>query len=194
LGGITVDWANNLDSDLAGYNIYRSDSQFGTYTKLNIGLLTSSVYMDGGAKGGTTSWYHVTAVDTSNNESAAAVISGARPADTVPPAQPGTAVANASTSGISLDWPDNTEIDLAGYNVYRSASASGPWTKLNLTPITTSAFLDSAAPTGTSYYQVTAVDTTGNESTPSLIVNATRVAVYTATEIGSPTPAGSTQT
>ncbi len=72
----------------------------------------------------------------------------------------------------SLDWSgprlgEQHRADLAGYNVYRSASAGGPWTKLNATLLTTSAYLDGTAPTdATSFYRVEAVDTNGSASTP----------------------------
>ena len=36
-----------------------------------------------------------------------------------------------STRAVTLDWNDNSETDLAGYNVYRASSVSGPYTKLN---------------------------------------------------------------
>jgi hypothetical protein len=87
--------------------------------------------------------------------------------DTTPPAAPDGLAAVGSESGISLDWNDNTEADLAGYNVYRASTAGGPFTKLNTSLVTASAFADAAAPAGaTSYYRVTAVDTSNNESAP----------------------------
>ena len=93
-----------------------------------------------------------------------------RPAPTsTPPAAPTGLTATGSQTGIALDWADNTEADLAGYDVYRSTSAGGTFVKLTTTrlPPTTSAYNDTAAPAGaTSFYRVTASDTTGNESDP----------------------------
>ena len=63
---------------------------------------------------------------------------------------------------MTLTWNANTETDLAGYNVYRSASATGPFTKLNTAVLTTPRYQDTTAPAvTTSFYQVQAVDELG---------------------------------
>jgi large repetitive protein len=87
--------------------------------------------------------------------------------DTTPPAAPTglTASSNSSGTAVNLDWTNNTATDLAGYNVYRGTSSTSISSRLNTTLVTSSAFTDSTAQTGTTYhYQVTAVDTSGNES------------------------------
>jgi hypothetical protein len=95
--------------------------------------------------------------------------------DTTAPGAVTGVTASASTSGITLGWAASTATDLAGYNVYRSASSGGTYTKVNTALVTGRTFVDSAAPTGTaSYYQVTAVDSSANESTRSATVSATR--------------------
>jgi len=67
---------------------------------------------------------------------------------------------------VTLQWPANTEPDLAGYNVYRATQPGGPYTKLNPTLLTATAFADAATVDGTTYYYVvTAVDQVDNEST-----------------------------
>ncbi|HZD78996.1 MAG TPA: hypothetical protein VE646_02995 [Actinomycetota bacterium] len=87
-----------------------------------------------------------------------------------PPAPPGAPTgltATLSTAAVELSWDPNPEPDLAGYEVYRSGSATGPYTKLNGSLLTTPAYADPAAPVGaTSYYQVVAVDAAGNPSAP----------------------------
>ncbi len=89
------------------------------------------------------------------------------PADTIAPATPTGLTAMSSQSGIALDWTNNTEQDLAGYDVYRSNVAGGVFTKLNGALLTTSQYNDTAAPAGQySYYRVTAVDKSGNGSKP----------------------------
>src|SRR3712207_2278893 len=88
------------------------------------------------------------------------------------PAAPSGLTANAAASGITLDWKDNTESDLAGYRVSRADSATGPFTLLTSEPLTISTYTDTAAPTGrASYYRVVAVDRAGNVSASSAVVS-----------------------
>ena len=47
-----------------------------------------------------------------------------------PPTAPAGVTARVTTVSVALDWDDNSEPDLAGYFVYRSSAADGPWTKL----------------------------------------------------------------
>jgi fibronectin type 3 domain-containing protein len=66
-----------------------------------------------------------------------------------------------------LNWTASTSSNLAGYNVYRSATSGGTYTKLNSTliPYTKTTFTDGTSQPGQTYYYVaTAVDTSGNES------------------------------
>lgn len=87
------------------------------------------------------------------------------PADTTAPATPTGFTATASQSGIALDWADNSESDLAGYNVSRRVAGEDKFTKLNNALLADSKYDDTKAPAGkTSYYHVTAVDKAGNES------------------------------
>ena len=87
--------------------------------------------------------------------------------DITPPAQPTGFTASLTSQAVNLAWNANTETDLAGYNVYRSASANGPFTKLNSALLTTRSYQDTTAPAvTTSFYQVQAVDQLGNASTP----------------------------
>ena len=93
--------------------------------------------------------------------------------DTTPPAAPTGLTATPGDGEVALDWSDNSESDLAGYNVYRSTSAGGPYNKLNGSLLTTSQYTDSSANNGTTYfYVVKAVDTSGNLSNSSAEVSA----------------------
>ena len=67
---VSLDWGDNVEPDLAGYNVYRANSQGGLFVKLNGPLLTDSDYTDNAVVNGTTYYYRVTAVDTDLNESA----------------------------------------------------------------------------------------------------------------------------
>ncbi|HEU4637037.1 MAG TPA: fibronectin type III domain-containing protein [Edaphobacter sp.] len=75
---------------------------------------------------------------------------------------------------IDLSWQANTEVDLAGYNVYRRSGAEGSFTRINSKPVVGPAYSDTAITPGTSYtYRITAVDNDGNESRPSEEINET---------------------
>jgi putative Ig domain-containing protein len=80
--------------------------------------------------------------------------------DLTPPATPGPLTIGRQTTGISLDWPENTESDLAGYKITRATSSSpSTYTDLTMLPAGTSVFFDETAPPGlTSFYKVTAFD------------------------------------
>jgi PKD repeat protein len=69
-GIVSLDWSDNTDTDLAGYHVYRATTTGGPYTSLTAMPITMSGYTDLGVINGTTYYYVVTAVDTSNNESA----------------------------------------------------------------------------------------------------------------------------
>jgi len=86
----------------------------------------------------------------------------------MPPAAPTGLVATAGNEIVSLDWDDNNEPDLAGYNVYRAAiSGGGPggYNQLNGPLVTISEYDDDTVTNGTPYfYVVKAVDTNDLES------------------------------
>ncbi|MFT4940841.1 MAG: endonuclease I/PKD repeat protein [Paraglaciecola sp.] len=66
---VALAWSANSESDLAGYNVYRSDTSGGSFIKLNGSTITSNAYNDNNVLATTTYYYMVSALDTSNNES-----------------------------------------------------------------------------------------------------------------------------
>ncbi|HUP32611.1 MAG TPA: S8 family serine peptidase [Gaiellaceae bacterium] len=96
------------------------------------------------------------------------------PDDTTPPAAPTGLTAAAGNASVSLDWANNSESDLAGYNVYRSTTSGEPYAKVNGSPVTSSSYGDSGLTNGATYYYVVrAVDNSNNESASSNQASAT---------------------
>ena len=62
---------------------------------------------------------------------------------------------------------------MVGYNVYRSASPSGPYTMVNSAPVSETHYTDKSALSGTSYYVIKSVDRDGDESPGTLEMTVT---------------------
>ncbi len=62
--GVNLNWVANSESDVVGYNVYRSGSANRTFEKLNAtGMLGTTSYSDASAPKGEVSFYRVTALD-----------------------------------------------------------------------------------------------------------------------------------
>jgi hypothetical protein len=82
-----------------------------------------------------------------------------------PPAAPDNLTAEAGNETVTLDWDDNEETDLAGYNVYRSESSGSDYNQINVSLVVDSDYVDNNVDNLTPYYYVvTAVDDGSNES------------------------------
>lgn len=161
---VSLNWNDNAEGDLAGYNVYRSITSGSAYSKLNGSLVGSSGYIDSDASGGLTYYYVVTAVDTSLNESDDSNEVSATPADTIPPSEPTGLSASGGNGTVTLNWNDNTESDLDGYNVYRSTSLGSGYVKVNSSLVSNSNYIDNTVTNEiTYYYVITAIDTLANE-------------------------------
>lgn len=113
--------------------------------------------------------------------------------DTAPPGAPQGVVAARAEQAARITWSANSEADLSGYRVYRSSSAEGPFAALVVSPISAVEFVDNELPAGATavWYQVTAVDATGNESAKSASVSLSLqsgVAVLATLEAAYPNP------
>jgi hypothetical protein len=111
--------------------------------------------------------------------------------DRTPPAAPtGLAAAAVGSSQIDLKWNANGEADLGRYNVYRSTSSGGSFSKIGSVAKTSSPkYSDTGLQAATTfYYMVAAVDTSGNQSAYSDQASAKTQAGSSGTPIG-PRPA-----
>ena len=174
---VSLDWNDNSDMDLVGYNVYRSTTTGGPYSKINGTVVVPSAYVDTGVSNGTTYYYVVAAVHECGNESGPSSEDSATPQD-FPPAVPTNLGATPDNAKVDLNWNDNGESDLAGYNVYRSTTQGGPYSKINGSLVTVSDYTNTGLTNGTTYYYVvTAEDNAAQESGYSSEVNATPQAV-----------------
>jgi hypothetical protein len=141
---------------------------------------------------GTVYFFAIRAVDDAGNWSPISnVLRWDWTLDTAPPSAPSGGGAESHDGTILVTWQPNTEADLAGYRVYRATQATGPWTALNSTPIVGTEFVDTDVPDAPMvWYQVAAVDASGNESAHSGTISVALQSLTTAAAIepGYPNP------
>jgi len=173
-GGVTLKWdapqqsvTPGVKPSLAGYNIYRDDAT----TPLNSTPITATTYVDVPPYG--EHEYRVVAVagnGTPRIESEASTTAKVTYKDLLPPPAPTELTALVETKSVRLVWDPVDASDLAGYKLYRTevyGEEKKFAAKITLTPqpITATNYRDTTVNIGISYfYEVTAVDKSGNES------------------------------
>ena len=79
---LELSWAINSETDIAGYNVYRSEQDGALGTRLNSELLLTPAFRDMSAVAGRQYFYTITAVGRSGNESSpGAFATGEMPAE-----------------------------------------------------------------------------------------------------------------
>ena len=162
----------NAVSGATSYKVYRATSQNGTYSLL--GSVTTTTYVNTGAKDGVTYYYKVTAVNDSGESAYSNIVSGQNKAVTPKPAAPVVKIGNSASSGKPmLTW--NAVSGATSYKVYRATSQNGTYSLLGT--VTTTSYINTGAKDGvTYYYKVKAVNSAG-ESAYSNIVSGQNKAV-----------------
>ncbi len=167
---IAISWTGSTDDVLVtGYNVYRSTSLGGTYTKINTNPVNAVTYTDTGLTPNTAYFYKVAATDAAGNLSAqSGALSTSTLADTTAPGVPtGLTSPSQTTNSIDLTWIVPTDdVGVVGYKIFRSATLGGTYNQLNTT--TTNSFTDTGLTQNTAFfYKVSANDAAGNSSAQS---------------------------
>ncbi|MEM7262598.1 MAG: LamG-like jellyroll fold domain-containing protein, partial [Planctomycetota bacterium] len=158
---IDLGWTSSTDNvAVVGYRLLRDGVEIAVLPD----TLTS--FVDLGLSPGTSYSYEVSAFDALGNESAPAgpAVATTDAADTQPPTVPagfaGTAVA---TTAIDLSWTGSTDnVEVAGYRLFRGG------VEIASLPGTQTSYADQGLSPDTGYsYELTAFDTSGNESAAS---------------------------
>lgn len=179
LGGVQLSWTTPATggSPITGYRIYRSTTAGaeGSTPIAEVGAVNG--YTDENLTPGTAYYYQVSA----SNDVGEGPLSAEVHATPTAPAKPAAPVvtASAGASSVQLTWtvPDDGGSPITAYNVYRSTTAGGegttPFAQLGVT----TSFTDDGLASGTTYYyEVSAVNATG-EGALSAEASATPVSV-----------------
>ena len=149
----------NAVSGATSYKVYRATSQNGTYSLL--GTVTTTSYINTGAKAGTTYWYKVKAVNSAGESAYSNIVSGRATVTTL------TMGHSASSGKPQLTW--KAVSGAASYKVYRATAKNGAYTVINTTKALT--YTNTGAALGTTYYyKVEALNASGKSMGFSAVV------------------------
>ena len=140
----------NAVSGATSYKVYRATSQNGTYSLL--GTVTTTSYINTGAKAGVTYYYKVKAVNSAGESAYSNIVSGKTTVTTL-------TVGHSATSGKpQLTW--KAVSGAASYRVYRATAKNGAYSVINTTKALTYTNVGAALGT-TYYYKVEALNAAG---------------------------------
>lgn len=126
---------------------------------------------------GRTYHFKVRSLDFEKNEGVSSEYQFSTPSGAAPSTPVNFAIAApGEMERIVLTWLSNEETDLAGYNLYRSESAAGPFARVNANPIPSGVGSTTYQDEGLKiackyYYQLKAIDVAGNESLPAVTLS-----------------------
>ncbi|NWF88743.1 MAG: hypothetical protein HXY50_04685 [Ignavibacteriaceae bacterium] len=124
-GEILIEWNQNSDLDLKGYNVYRKSS---TTNFECLGFTSNNYYFDDSLSYDTTYHYKISAVDIWGEESEKSLEVSAAPINKYKPDRLRYININArnwvGVISIFLSWSPGYESDIAGYNIYRGLSSN----------------------------------------------------------------------
>ncbi len=161
---IYLEWSSSVDTDVYGYNIYRSINPLGDYS-LMASKHPSNAYRDYGLTNGQTYYYKITCEDLSGNISEYSTGISAMPAAGVPGRVRGVK-AEASASSVLLTWQANPEDDVIGYSIYRSTNPSVNHVRI-AENVAETEYQDDVVRCSVYSYAVAAVNAEGWEGIPS---------------------------
>ncbi len=186
-GQVALNWENVTTA--TGYSIKRSTTSGGPYTE--VGTSSTNSYTDTSATNGTV-YYYVVAAKNSAGESALSPQYRIVPTPAAAPAQPTNVTGAAGGADtpfqpggeVRISWP--AVANAVSYNIKRSSSASGPFTKIHTQY--NNIYYDDGLTLGTTYYYVISAVNSFGESADSAVVT------LTPTEVAPDAPTGLTAT
>lgn len=136
----------NTVEGAAGYEVWRSTSSGGVYSK--VGAVSGTAYIDAGLAINTTYYYKVNAYCTASTATTSGSQSVYASATPVPSAPGAVYASGTSYNSVKVSW--DAVPGATGYYIYRATSASGVYKYLKST--TALSYSNTSLYTGTTYY------------------------------------------
>lgn len=175
---VTLDWQDNIETELLGYYVYRSTVSDSSFAKITLSPITTSYFVDSGLANGTTYFYKVTAIVTGNLESDFSASVSVIPRKRSCPLPPSGFTGSFDSEGrFVLTWnppiknEDGTDAtDISAYRIYRSTTSDdSPFLRDTLTANIFSWISTDSINSGY-WYLVRAVNSFNDESADSTLI------------------------
>lgn len=181
---LNASWSPNADGDMLGYVLAIKEGT-GNFIEFSVGESATAFYWS--VLPATSYTVKILAFDKYNNRSGfSGTVSHTTVSDTTAPSTPTSVLATGSFKNIYLTWNNPNNADLAYVEIYEKTvnvtptyyanTALGADASLIVTKqakANTKGFFSREGPSGTRYYWVAAIDTSGNRSAFSTVTSAT---------------------
>ncbi|MCB0713036.1 MAG: hypothetical protein KDD67_11960 [Ignavibacteriae bacterium] len=168
--GILISWAKPAETDIAGFDIYRSVHPDSPFVQINDAILpeTDTIYEDRKASANSQYFYRMVAIDRSGNRSDTSATGIGYYRNFRAPLPPQYVEAIGNEQGVLITWEKNEEEDLQGYIVYRADRLDGELVQVSpLVSKEATSFQDtssSLSSKGTYWYLVQGINLSGTVS------------------------------
>ena len=169
VGNVTLFWTNNVEKDINGYRVYRSNFKSAEFSQVTRELLQDTVFNETVNMHTLTHelFYYVTALDHRFNESKSSeIIKVIRP-DVIPPSPPVLKPLKMTDNRVRIEWINSSSRDVKEHLIY-SADEKGIWALVKAVSIGAeeqSVWIDkSLTNSGMFEYKLAARDSSGNIS------------------------------
>jgi uncharacterized protein len=166
---VFVKWKKKIkESDLLGYNIYRTNKNDSDFTKINKEVVpfSDSLFLDQVPRF-SSYMYVVSCIDKDSNETVSNPFH-IKVYDNEPPSTPKNLTIQADSGKLTLRWNKSPEDDIKGYLIYRTINKNteDTYVKMTPTPLEETIFIDSLPKNikNKFLYKVVAVDLSLNRS------------------------------
>ena len=172
-GIVTLSWAKNVENDLSGYRIFRSNNPNLEFSEVTNKTLKREYYSDTVVATSLNKkiYYKLQAEDLRYNRSKFSKMLVVDMPDITPPSPPVLKHYQLKQNKVVLEWIPSSSEDVISHHVYRKNlnKANVLWEELSTIPVeNVQIFIDSTASGNTQYaYSIIAKNESGLESSPS---------------------------
>lgn len=170
-GAVKLEWNANAESDLQGYEVYRSNFLNAEFSKVSRGIVEQPQFRDslsGQSLQGKV-YYRLKATDNRFNSSLFSEALTVVLPDRIPPVPPAIKNVKNTVHGVELSWLPSSSRDVTGYLIERRAIGGTVFSKLANLPDSIFCFVDSTRVLGPQLYSIKSYDRSGNSSEGSTI-------------------------